>query len=62
MTKLLKAIAIWSLLPSYLAAGGAIGYGLDKWFNTFPYLTAVGLVIAFSWAIRDMLSLRKELF
>jgi F0F1-type ATP synthase assembly protein I len=58
--KLLKIIAIWSLIPSYMMAGGAIGYGLDKWFNTFPLLTGVCLLVAFSLAIHDMMRLKKE--
>ncbi len=59
--KLLKIIAIWSLIPSYMVAGGAVGYGLDKWFSTFPYLTGACLLVAFSLAIHDMMRLKKEL-
>jgi hypothetical protein len=59
-TKLLKIVAIWSLIPSYIAAGGAIGYGLDKWLNTFPYITGAGILVAFSLAVRDMMRLKKE--
>jgi F0F1-type ATP synthase assembly protein I len=59
-TKLLKIVAIWSLIPSYIAAGGAIGYGLDKWFTTFPFITSAGILIAFSLAVRDMMRLKKE--
>ncbi|MBS1192831.1 MAG: hypothetical protein H6Q97_810 [Nitrospirae bacterium] len=59
-TKLLKIVAIWSLIPSYIAAGGAIGYGLDKWFTTFPIITGAGILIAFSLAVRDMMRLKKE--
>jgi len=59
-TKLLKIVAIWSLIPSYIAAGGAIGYGLDKWLATFPYITAAGILVAFSLAVRDMMRLKKE--
>ena len=59
-TKLLKIVAVWSLIPSYIAAGGAIGYGLDKWLTTFPYLTGVGILVAFSFAVRDMMRLKKE--
>lgn len=58
----LRVIAIWSLIPSYLVAGGAIGYGLDRWFRTFPYLTGVGLLIALGVAVRDMLRLRETMF
>jgi hypothetical protein len=59
-TKLLKIVAIWSLIPSYLLAGGAIGYGLDKWLTTFPFLTGAGILVAFSLAVRDMMKLKKE--
>lgn len=60
--KLLRVIIIWSIIPSYMAAGGAIGYGIDRWLHTFPFLTGVCLLIGFSLAIHDMLRLRKELF
>jgi F0F1-type ATP synthase assembly protein I len=60
--KLLKAVAVWSLIPSYLAAGGAIGYGLDRWLGTFPYFTGLGLLVAFGLAVRDMLRLKREMF
>jgi F0F1-type ATP synthase assembly protein I len=56
----LKIIAIWSLIPSYLVAGGAIGYGLDRWLETFPYFTGAGLLLGLSLAVRDMLRLKKE--
>jgi hypothetical protein len=57
----LKILAVWSLIPTYMLAGGAIGYGLDRWLASFPYLTAVCLLVGFGFAIRDMLKLKKEL-
>jgi F0F1-type ATP synthase assembly protein I len=59
-TRLLKIVAIWSLIPTYTAAGGAIGYGLDKWLTTFPYLTGAGILIGFILAVRDMMRLKRE--
>ncbi len=59
-TRLLKIVAIWSLIPTYTAAGGAIGYGLDRWLTTFPYLTGAGILIAFGFAVRDMMRLKRE--
>ena len=59
-TRLLKIVAIWSLIPSYTAAGGAIGYGLDRWLNTFPFITCAGILVAFSFAVHDMMRLKKE--
>jgi len=59
-TKLLKILAIWSLIPSYIVAGGAIGYVLDKWFTTFPFITGAGILIGFGLAVRDMMRLKKE--
>lgn len=59
-TELLKILAIWSLIPSYIVAGGAIGYGLDRWFTTFPYLTGAGILIGFSLAVRDMMRLKRQ--
>lgn len=59
---LLKLIAVWSLIPTYSLAGGLIGLGLDRWLHTFPFLTGAGLVVAFGFAVRDMLKLRDEIF
>ncbi len=58
---LLQILAVWSLIPTYMLAGGAIGYGLDRWLKTFPILTGVCLLVGFSFAIRDMMKLRKEI-
>lgn len=58
--ELLKVIAVWSLIPSYLVGGGVIGYGLDVFFHTFPYLTSAGLLLALMLAVRDMLRLRDQ--
>ncbi len=57
----LRVIAVWSLIPTYMLAAGAIGYGLDRWLHTFPYLLLVCLLGGFGLAIRDMLKLTKEL-
>lgn len=58
----LKLVAVWSLIPSYSLAGGLIGYALDRWLHTFPLATGAGIVVAFGFAIRDMLHLRDEIF
>ncbi len=58
----LKLVAVWSLIPSYTLAGGLIGYGLDRWFHTFPIMLGAGIMVAFALAIRDMLKLRDEIF
>jgi F0F1-type ATP synthase assembly protein I len=57
----LKILAVWSLIPTYMLGGGALGYGLDRWLSTFPYLTLVCLLVGFGFAIRDMLRLRRDL-
>jgi hypothetical protein len=56
----LRIISVWSLIPSYLLAGGLIGYAADRWLGAFPYLTGVGLLVAVALAVRDMMRLRKE--
>ncbi len=58
----LKAIAIWSLIPSYSLAGGLIGYALDRWLHTFPFIMGAGIIVAFALSIRDMLRLKDEVF
>jgi hypothetical protein len=57
----LRLIAVWSLIPSYLVAGGLIGYLVDRWLNLFPYITGLGLLVALAFAVRDMLRLRDEM-
>lgn len=61
-SEFLKLIGVWSLIPTYTLAGGLIGYGLDRWLNSFPLVTGAGIVVAFGFAIRDMLRLRDEIF
>jgi hypothetical protein len=61
-SEFLKLIGIWSLIPTYTLAGGLIGYGLDRWLGSFPLVTGAGIVVAFGFAIRDMLRLRDEIF
>lgn len=56
----LRVIAVWSLIPSYLLAGGLIGWGADTWLHTFPYITGVGLLLALVVAVRDMARLRDS--
>jgi hypothetical protein len=54
----LRVIAVWSLIPAYLLAGAFIGWLLDTWLHTFPYLIGLGLLVALGLAMRDMLRLR----
>jgi len=56
----LRVIATWSLIPSYLVAGGLIGYGLDRWWHSFPYVTGACLLLALALSVRDMLRLRRD--
>ncbi|HET6350693.1 MAG TPA: hypothetical protein VFG89_01000 [Coriobacteriia bacterium] len=58
----LRAIAVWSLIPAYAAAGGLFGYLADRGLGTFPYGVGTGLVLALALAVRDMLRLRDEIF
>ena len=57
----LRVIAIWSLIPSYSAAGGFLGYLADRFLGWFPYLTGAGLLIALVMAVRDVYRLRDEM-
>lgn len=61
-TNLLKLVAIWSVVPTYSVAGGLIGYALDRWLHTFPLVTGAGIIVAFGFAVRDLLKLRDEVF
>ena len=57
----LRIIALWSLIPSYAIAGGLLGYFADKWLDTFPYLTGLGLLLALVLAVRDIYRMRGAL-
>ena len=57
----LRAIAVWSLIPAYLAAGGFIGWLVDTWLHSSPFGVGVGLLIALAVAVKDMLRLRDEM-
>jgi hypothetical protein len=57
----LRVIAVWSLIPSYLVAGGFLGWLVDRWLGSFPYAAGVGLILALIVAVRDMLRLRDEM-
>lgn len=57
----LRAIAVWSLIPSYLAAGGFIGFIIDRMTGWFPYMTGVGLLVALVMSVRDMYRLHDEM-
>jgi len=57
----LRTIAVWSLIPSYAIAGAILGYFADKWFNTSPYLLALGLLLALVLAVRDVYRMRGAL-
>jgi hypothetical protein len=57
----LRVIAIWSLIPSYIAVGGLIGYLVDQALGWFPYLTGAGLLVALIMAVRDMYRLHDEM-
>jgi len=57
----LRIIAVWSLIPSYMIAGGFIGYLMDRWLGQFPYLTCLGFLLALGLAIRDMWRLRDTM-
>jgi hypothetical protein len=57
----LRVIAIWSLVPSYLLAGGLLGYLGDRFLGTSPYLVGLGLLVALAAAVRDMYRLRDEM-
>lgn len=56
----LHVIAVWSLIPSYLVAGGFVGWIIDRWIGTFPYLTGLFILGALAMSVRDMMRLRDE--
>ena len=55
-----RIIGVWSVIPTYLIAGGLLGWAFDYFFHTFPFGIAIGLLAALAFAVRDSLRLRKE--
>ena len=47
----LRTIAIWSIVPMYAIAGAFLGYLADRWLDTFPWMTAIGLLL---WGARHV--------
>ncbi len=56
----LRIITVWSVIPAYLLAGGALGWLADKWLGTSPYLLGLGLLLALVLAVRDVARIRRE--
>jgi F0F1-type ATP synthase assembly protein I len=56
----LRIIALWSVIPAYLIAGAALGYFLDQWLNTAPYIMGACLLLALILAVRDVARIRRE--
>lgn len=56
----LRAIGYWAIIPGYIMAGAFIGWLLDSWLGTFPYLIGVCLLVALVVAVRDMNRLKDE--
>ncbi len=55
-----RIITLWSVIPAYIIAGGALGWLADKWLGTSPYLLGLGLLIALILAVRDVARIRRE--
>jgi F0F1-type ATP synthase assembly protein I len=56
----MRALVVLSVVPAYLIGGALVGYLADRLLNTFPFLTAAGLLVALVFAVRDLLKLRDE--
>ena len=56
----LRIIGMWSVIPTYLIAGGLLGWLADYILHTFPFGIAVGLLAALALSVRDSMRLRNE--
>ena len=56
----LRVIAYWAIIPGYIIGGALVGWLLDSWLGTFPYLIGVSLLVALAMAVRDMNRLKDE--
>jgi ATP synthase protein I len=55
------AMAIGTIFISYILAGGVIGYFLDKWLGTSPWLFLVFFVLGMGGAIYKVFQLSAKL-
>ena len=45
----------------YAIAGAFLGYLADRWLGSFPWLTAVGLLLALVLSVRDVNRLKDAI-
>ncbi|MGB9691747.1 MAG: AtpZ/AtpI family protein [Candidatus Sumerlaeaceae bacterium] len=61
----MRRVSLGVTIPTTFAAavvvGVALGYGLDRWLGTEPWLTLVFLALGFVAGIREMLSVLKKM-
>ena len=51
---------ILSVLIGYPLGGGLIGWALDQWFGTMPWLTLAMMFLGFGLGVREMLRTAKQ--
>ncbi len=54
-------ITIPTTFAAAIVVGVVIGYGLDRWLGTGPWLTLLFLGLGFAAGIREMLSVLKKM-
>jgi ATP synthase protein I len=59
--KLALAMAIGTTISSTIAGGVILGYLVDQWLGTAPWLSVVGLVVGSVGAFASILRLLKRL-
>ena len=57
----LKIIAVWSLIPGYLVAGLFVGWLLDRWWGSYPWMMAICVLAALVMAVRDVYRLKDQM-
>jgi len=56
----LRIVGVWSVIPTYLIAGAALGFLFDYFAGTWPFGLAIGLLIGLIVGVLDSLRLRNE--
>ena len=54
------AFRVGTELVSGVAVGAAIGYGLDSWLETRPWLTLIGSMFGFAAGMKLMIETSKQ--
>jgi ATP synthase protein I len=60
-SKLAQALTVVTLFSSNILGGILVGYLLDRWFNTGPWMVITGIVLGLTSAIIGLIRIMNRL-